>query len=227
MQVMVQRVEVGGQPSAAPMTIGVIGGTGALGRGLAGRLAAAGHRVRIGSRDPSRAESVAEELGGNVRGGGNDAATDSDVVVIAVPWAAHDDTVNELRQWLGGRVVIDCVNPLGFDERGPFALEVPAGSAAQSAQQLLPTSKVVGAFHHISADLLLAGGLLDDDVLVVGDDREAVDQVISLANSVAGLRGVFAGRLRNAGQVEALTANLIAINRRYRVQSGIRVTGLP
>ena len=84
---------------------------------------------------------------------------------------------------------------------------------------------MVGAFHHVSSELLLGDDPLDGDVLVVGDDRDAVGQVIELVDSIVGLRGVFAGRLRNAGQVEALTANLIAINRRYKTQSGLRVTG--
>jgi len=207
-------------------TVGVIGGTGALGRGLAVRLAAAGHHVRIGSRDPSRAGEAAALLGDRITGGANADVCDSDMVIVAVPWLAHEQTIAGLRDELEGRIVVDCVNPLGFDERGPFALSVDAGSAAEQAQQLLPGSVVVGAFHHVSAELLLDAEELDTDVLVLGDDRDAVTQVIALADSISGLRGVFAGRLRNAGQVEALTANLIAINRRYRVQSGIRVTGL-
>lgn len=228
MQVMDERVdpEVLGQQTPSDRTIGVIGGTGALGRGLAVRLAAAGHQVRIGSRDPARAKAAAEELHEGISGVPNAEACRSDLVFIAVPWAAHDKTVGALRNELDGRLVVDCVNPLGFDERGPFALTVEAGSATQQAQALLPDSTVVGAFHHISAELLLAGGEMDTDVLVVGDERGAVSQVIELVDSITGLRGVFAGRLRNAGQVEALTANLIAINRRYRVQSGVRVTGL-
>jgi len=228
MQVMDERVgiENQGQGSGRPSTIGVVGGTGALGRGLAFRLATAGHQVRIGSRDPDRAKEAAALLEGGIVGGSNAEACASDLVVIAVPWPAHELTISGLHKELDGRIVIDCVNPLGFDERGPFALTVDAGSAVQQAQLLLPGSTVVGAFHHISAELLLEGGDLDTDVLVLGDDRDAVEQVIALVGSIIGLRGVFAGRLRNAGQVEALTANLIAINRRYRGQSGIRITGI-
>ncbi|MCZ3385791.1 MAG: NADPH-dependent F420 reductase [Actinomycetia bacterium] len=225
---MDERVATGGQrqPPPRPRSVGVIGGTGALGRGLAVRLAAAGHSVRLGSRDFQRARAAAEMLGEGVTGASNVDACDSELVVFAVPWAAHEVTLASLRDALDGRIVIDCVNPLGFDERGPFALAVADGSATQQADELLADSTVVGAFHHVSAELLLAAGELDADVLVVGDDRPAVEQVIELIDSISGLRGVYAGRLRNAGQVEALTANLIAINRRYRVQSGIRVTGL-
>ncbi|MCZ3387799.1 MAG: NADPH-dependent F420 reductase [Actinomycetia bacterium] len=225
---MDERVGIDDQGQVSPRlrTIGIIGGTGALGRGLAFRLAAAGHQVRIGSRDPGRAKEAATLVDQRVTGASNVEVCASDLVVLAVPWPAHEQTVAGLREELEGRIVIDCVNPLGFDERGPFALAVDSGSAAEQAQQLLPGSAVVGAFHHISAELLLGGGELDADVLVLGDDRDAVEQVIALADSMTGLRGVFAGRLRNAGQVEALTANLIAVNRRYRGQSGIRVTGI-
>lgn len=216
----------GDQASRGSRTVGVVGGTGPLGRGLARRLVLAGHDVRIGSRDRARAEEAAAELDPDVRGLSNTEVCSAEIVVVAVPWAAHDDTVGGLREHLRGRIVIDCVNPLGFDKQGPFVLPVGAGSAAQQAQQLLPDSTVVGAFHHVSSELLLGDGELVGDVLVVGDDRDAVGQVIELVDSISGLRGVFAGRLRNAGQVEALTANLIAINRRYKTQSGIRVTGL-
>ena len=225
---MDERVGIGGGNPTSPesRTIGVVGGTGPLGCGLARRLSAAGHDVRIGSRDRARAEATAASLGVDVRGLSNSEVCAAEVVIVAVPWTAHDETIVGLREHLEGRVVINCVNPLGFDERGPYALTVEAGSAAQQAQLLLPGSTVVGAFHHVSSELLLGDDQLDGDVLVVGDDRDAVDQVIEVVDSISGLRGVFAGRLRNAGQVEALTANLIAINRRYKIQSGLRVTGL-
>lgn len=228
MQHMDERVGAGAGQSTSPprRTIGVVGGTGPLGRGLARRLAAAGHTVRIGSRDRARAEQTAASLGADVQGLSNSEVCAAEIVIVAVPWSAHDATIDGLRVELEGRVVVDCVNPLGFDERGPYPLHVEAGSAAQQAQQLLPNSTVVGAFHHVSSELLLGDDPLEGDVLVVGDDRDAAGQVIELVDSVEGLRGVFAGRLRNAGQVEALTANLIAINRRYKIQSGLRVTGL-
>lgn len=217
-----------------PAVVGIIGGTGAQGRGLATRWSRAGVHVVIGSRDADRAAAVAADLlagDSEIELTGDDnhsAAQQADLVVVAVPWAAHDSTLAELRECLAGRLVVDCVNPLGFDERGPFALRVPAGSAVEQASQLLPASTVVGAFHHVSSALLLEERVtsIDCDVMVVGDDRAAVDRVISLAELIPGLRGRYAGRLRNAGQVEALTANLIAVNRRYRTHSGIRITGV-
>jgi len=120
------------------------------------------------------------------------------------------------------------VNPLGFDGRGPYAIPVPEGSAAQQAEALLPESRVCAAFHHVSAALLTdpAVDRVDLDVLVLGDDRDAAAVVQALAQRIDGVRGVWAGRLRNAGQVEALTANLVAINKRYKVHAGVRVTDL-
>jgi NADPH-dependent F420 reductase len=215
-----------GVPEDGQRVVGLIGGTGPLGRGLALRLAQAGHQVRIGSRDEVRAQTCAAALPPAVVGVSNTSACEADVVLVTVPWSAHDEILAALAPALEGRVVVDCVNPLGFDENGPFALKVAAGSAAERAKELLSTSHVVAAFHHVSADLLLSQAALDIDVLVVGDDHDAVERTVALVDSMAGLRGVFAGRLRSAGQVEALTANLIAINRRYRVHSGVRVTGL-
>lgn len=211
----------------AGRTVGILGGTGDQGRGLAVRFAAAGLDVVIGSRDAQRAAVVAAEIGYDVRGVDNrTCARVADPVVVAVPWAGHADTLAALREPLAGKVVIDCVNPLGFDKQGAFAFPVEEGSAAAQAQALLPESTVVAAFHHVSAVLLQDRSIekVDLDVLVLGDDRKATDLVQALAGVIPGVRGVYAGRLRNAGQVEALTANLISINRRYKAHSGIRVT---
>jgi NADPH-dependent F420 reductase len=207
--------------------ISVLGGTGPQGRGLASRWAAAGVQVILGSRDPARAAAAAEELG--VRGAGNlEAAREADMVLMAVPFAGHAETVREVAEAVAGKILVDCVNPLGFDKRGPYPLAVPEGSAAQQAAALAPQARVVGAFHHVSSVLLLDPVHdLDIDIMVVSDDREAADEVIALADRVPGMRGVFSGRLRNAGQVEALTANLIAINRRYKIHAGVRITDLP
>jgi NADPH-dependent F420 reductase len=187
----------------------------------------AGHRVVIGSRDGARAAGIAEEIGHGVVGMSNaDCARATDVVIVAVPWDGHGALLESLREALAGRIVVDCVNPLGFDKQGAFALEVAEGSAAQQAAAILADSRVVAAFHHISAVLLLDESVesIDTDVLVLGDDREATDTVQALAARIPGMRGVYAGRLRNAGQVEAMTANLISMNRRYKAHAGLRVT---
>jgi len=164
-----------------------------------------------------------------VRGLGNAAcAAASDVVVVAVPFDGHRELLASLVTELSGKVVVDCANPLAFDKQGAYALAVDEGSAAQQAAAVLTESRVVGAFHHISAVLLLdeAVDRVETDVLVVGDDREATDLVQALANRIPGMRGIYAGRLRNAHQVEAMTANLISINRRYKAHAGLRVTDL-
>nr|WP_245755649.1 NADPH-dependent F420 reductase [Actinopolyspora alba] len=213
------------------LTVGVLGGTGAQGKGLAIRWAQAGLRVLIGSRSAARAAEAAEEIaatsGGSVLGRSNaDCAAEADVVLAALPWEAHADTLRELRSELANKIVIDCVNPLGFDKKGPYALPVEEGSAAQQAEALLPDSRVTAAFHHVSAVTLADTDVshVDLDVLVLGDDREATDLVRSLADVIPGVRGIYGGRLRNAHQVEALTANVIAINRRYKAHAGLRIT---
>jgi NADPH-dependent F420 reductase len=209
--------------------IGIIGGTGDQGRGLARRLGLAGYRVVIGSRNEGRAlEAVANlACGPLVTGGLNEeAAEQADVVIAAIPWEGHRDMLASLAPQLAGKIVVDCVNPLGFDGKGAYALPVPEGSAAQQAAAVLPDSVVVGAFHHVSAELLLdpAVETLDLDVLVLGDDRQATDMVAALASRIPGIRGIYGGRLRNCGQVEALTANLVSVNRRYKAHAGIRIT---
>jgi 8-hydroxy-5-deazaflavin:NADPH oxidoreductase len=211
--------------------VGILGGTGPQGRGLGRRFAMAGHAVLLGSRDAGRAQEAAAALAGagDVMGVDNAGATDADVVVVAVPYEGHADLLTSLADRLEGKVVVDCVNPLGFDKQGPFPLEVADGSAAQEAQRLLPGSTVVAAFHHVSAVLLDDPDVTDipGDVLVLGEDREVVGRVVELAGAIPGARGVYAGRLRLARTVEAFTANLIAVNRRYKTHAGIAVTGLP
>jgi len=217
-------------PDVADLVIGVLGGTGDQGRGLARRLSMAGHQVIIGSRKAERAAAAAAELGGGLLSGveNREAAAAADVVIAAMPWEGHRDLLASLAEPLAGKVVIDCVNPMGFDSRGAYALRVPEGSAAEQAAAVLPDSTVVGAFHHVPAGLLLDPSVatVDMDVLVLGDVRVATDLVIAIVGEIPGMRGIYGGRLRNCGQVEALTANLVSINRRYSAHAGIRVTGV-
>ena len=212
-------------------TIAVLGGTGPQGRGLARRFAQAGLHVILGSRTAGRAENAAAELteamGTRIDGATNaEAAAAADIALVAVPWDGHAQLLTDLAPTLAGKIVVDCVNPLGFDKQGAYVLDVPEGSATQQAAALLPHSRVVGAFHNVSAVLLEDPAVqsVDTDVLVLGDDREATETVQALVNLVPGMRGIYAGRLRSARQVEALTANLISINRRYKAHAGIRVT---
>jgi NADPH-dependent F420 reductase len=213
------------------LTIAVLGGTGPQGRGLARRFAQAGLTVVIGSRSAEKGAATAADLaaatGGAVTGTDNlGAAEAGDVVLVVVPWEGHDVLLESLRSSLAGKVVVDCVNPLGFDKQGAYALEVAEGSATEQAAAILTESTVVGAFHNVSATLLEDPSVerIDTDVLVLGDERDATDLVQALAGTVPGMRGVYGGRRRNAHQVEALTANLISVNRRYKAHAGVRIT---
>lgn len=226
------------QPAGQAHRIAVIGGTGPQGKGLAYRFARHGHDVVIGSRSADKAGQVAAEVGerlgaaggaGRVTGATNaEACEGADVVLLAIPWDGHDELVATLP--LDGRVVVSCVNPLGFDKQGPFGRPVDGGesSAAEHAARLAPGARVVGAFHHVAAASLWSDAeFLDhEDVLVCGDDAEAREVVMELARTVTGRVGVNAGRLRLARQLEPLTAVLISVNKAYRTRSGIAVSGV-
>ena len=208
-------------------TIGILGGTGDQGRGLAYRWAVSGVDVVIGSRDTQRAQAVAAEIGFGVRGDANlGVAAAADILVVAVPWEGHADVLESVAALVVGKIVVDCVNPIGFDDKGAYPLQVAEGSAAQQAAAILADSRVVAAFHHVSAVLLNDRTVeaIDCDIMILGEDRAATDIVAQLAARIPGARGIYAGRLRNAHQIEALTANLISVNRRYRAHAGIRLT---
>ncbi|HET6151570.1 MAG TPA: NADPH-dependent F420 reductase [Marmoricola sp.] len=220
-------------PDLSTLTIAVLGGTGPQGRGLARRFAQAGLKVVLGSRTAEKGAAAAAELseaiGVPVAGEDNRRASEAgDIVLVVVPWEGHGELLGDLKPALDGKIVVDCVNPLGFDKQGAYALTVQEGSATQQAAGILTESTVVGAFHNVSAVLLEDPEVSDlgTDVLVLGDDREATDLVQALADTIPGVRGVYGGRIRNAHQVEALTANLISINRRYKAHAGVRVTDI-
>ncbi len=213
--------------------VGVLGGTGGQGRGLAYRFGRAGVDVVIGSRSSTRAETAAREILGfdpDDRGSENvDCAAAADVVVFAVPWIAHEPMLKLLAPVLAGKIVVDCCNPLGFDEHGAYALHLPEGSAAEQAARLLPDSFVVGAFHHVSSTLLL-NAALDPlpslDIMVVGDDARSCGIVRDLVDTIPGLRGVPAGRLRNAHHLESLSATLIALSQLHQGYTGVTINGV-
>ncbi|MBO0711187.1 MAG: NADPH-dependent F420 reductase [Acetobacteraceae bacterium] len=213
--------------NAVKPVIGIIGGTGDLGSALAKAWAAAGYEVVIGSRSHDKAERVAAELGNIVRGDDNvGAASAADVVVLAVPFVNHEQTIEEIRGVVGGKIVVDTAVPLIPPKVSTVQLP-SGGSAAQIAQRLLGEGvRVVSAFHNISAKKLHAGARVDCDVLVFGDDKEARNLVIGLAGVVA-RRGVGGGGLANSAAAEAMTSVLIWINRQYKVSgAGIGITGL-
>ncbi len=217
------------------LTVGVLGGTGPQGKGLALRFSVSGHSVVLGSRDAARAQAAAGEVKAMrpgldlaVRGGTNeDAATAGSVVVLAVPYEGHRDTVTALAPHLAGKVVVDCVNPMVFDQAGAVPVDVGEGSAAEQTAKLVPEARVVSAFHDVSARRLFGTNTsVNTDILVCGDDDEAKTLVIGLATQIPGMRGIDAGPLRLSRELEALTVVLLAINKRYKTHAGVRITGV-
>jgi 8-hydroxy-5-deazaflavin:NADPH oxidoreductase len=214
-------------------TIAVIGGTGALGSGLATRFAAAGYPVILGSRTAEKAATAAAAINpGNgapaVRGMDNVAAAQAgEIVAVTVPFATHDAIVGEIAAAVSGKIVIDTTVPLVPPKVATVQLP-PHGSAAVAAQLKLGDGvRIVSAFHNVAAAKLQHGEAIDCDVLVCGNDRAARDAVIALVAAI-GLHGVDAGPLANSVAAEALTSVLIGINRRYKIDgAGIRITGFP
>ncbi len=215
-------------------TIAVIGGSGALGRGLAYRWGAAGYDLIIGSRAPERAESAARELNQRlgaegVRGLGNAAAARAaDIVVLTVPFANHRAMLEEISAAVQGKILVDVTVPLVPPKVSKVQLP-PEGSAAKAAQALLGDGvRVVSAFQTVAAAHLESDGAhAEGDVLVCGNDAEARETVISLVEAI-GLKGWHAGAIDNSVVAEALTSVLIFINRRYKIDgAGIRVVGEP
>lgn len=216
------------------MRIAILGGTGPQGKGLGYRFVLAGHEVGLGSRNAERAHAAAEELHPRLpspdllTGGTNAEVVDTaDVTVLSVPFEGQIELLDPLTDALRGRLLVSCVNPLGFDAAGPRAVDVPEGSAAEQAALALPETTVVAAFHHLSAPgLLEEGDVHDESVMVCGDDAEAKRIVIDLAAATAGRGGVDCGPLRNAKQIEAMTAVLISINKTYKTRSGLAIAGV-
>jgi 8-hydroxy-5-deazaflavin:NADPH oxidoreductase len=226
------------RPSAGTEPIPIIGGTGALGAGLALRWAAAGRPLAIGSRSAERAEEAAGRIrdavpGAEVEGLFNEeAAKRADVVFLTVPFRAQSENLNNLRGALQpGQILVDCTVPLAAAVSGKAtrSLGVWQGSAAQQAQEMVPDGvTVVAALHTIAAPTLAdLGAELDEDVLVCGDRKVDKARVAGLIELIAGLRAVNAGPLETARIVEQLTPLLISVNARYKTHAGIKLTGLP
>jgi 8-hydroxy-5-deazaflavin:NADPH oxidoreductase len=218
--------------------IPIIGGTGALGAGLARRWAKAGMPVVLGSRDAARAEEAAAKVreavpGSDVTGLQNEeAAAQGEIVFLTVPFRAQSENLNNLREALHpGQLLVDCTVPLAAAVSGKAtrSLGVWQGSAAQQAQEMVPEGvTVVAAMHTLAAPTLAdLGAELGEDVLVCGDKKADKARVAQLIEAIAGLRAVNAGALEMARIVEQLTPMLISVNSRYKTHAGIRLTGLP
>ena len=214
-------------------TVPIIGGTGALGFGLARRFARAGVPVAIGSRDAGRAQEAAAKAGDGVEGLDNaDAATRGPIVVLTVPFRAQSENLTNLKSVLQeDQILVDATVPLAAAVSGKATrlLGVPQGSAAEQAQEMVPEGvSVVSALHTVSAPVL--GDLeqeLDEDVLIAGDSKEPKRRVAALIEQIPGLRTVNAGALEAARFIEGLTPLLISVNIRNRTHAGVKLTGLP
>ena len=212
-------------------SVGILGGTGPAGQGVAIRLASAGYDVVLGSRDAERAAGVAAALAprgvGAVTGADNSRAAACDVVVVATPWDSAVATVAALRAELEGKVVISMVNALAREGRELVPLYPPRGSMAAQIAYALPQSRVVGAFHHLPAsEMVNLDSGLEADVVVFGDVADARETVAEMVDAMPGLRAVVAGSMSLASAVEAFTAVCISINIRHKAHSYVRLAGL-
>ena len=217
------------------MRIGILGGTGPAGRGLAVRLASAGDEVVLGSRDADRAASVAGDLVAAwpghalaISGVSNEDCASADLVVIATPWDGAVSTVKPLAGALAGKVVVSMVNALAKEGREFLPLIPPRGSMAATLQAALPKSLVSASFHHLPAsEMEKLTAPLVSDVLVCSDHPEASEATVALVDRIEGLRGIDAGSLAQAAAIEAFTAVLITMNIRHKVHAAVQLTGFP
>jgi 8-hydroxy-5-deazaflavin:NADPH oxidoreductase len=221
-----------------PESVAIVGGTGALGFGLALRLGREGVRIVIGSRDERRAQEAATRAAAAISGGSfegrvnAEAVTGIPLVILSVPFRSQSETLTNLREALQeGQLVVDATVPLAAAVSGKATrtLGVWQGSAAQQAQEMVPPGvRVVSAFHTVSAALLAdLDHDLDEDVLICGDRRADKDRIAQLVDAIPGLRAVDCGALELARIVEQFTALIISINVRNRARTGIKITGLP
>lgn len=215
------------------MKIGIIGGTGAEGLGLAMRFAKAGDEVIIGSRDAGRAQDAAKKVKGdvpeaNVSGLANpEAVENSEIVFVTVPWDAHQGILESLAEAIGDRILVDVVVPLLFDRGAPKAILVDEGSAAQQARAIVREAKVVSAFHHLDAsDLQKVDRPMQGDVLVCGDHRGSKRKVMELVERIEYVRALDAGELANSRYLEEWTVLLLHLNKIHRAHTGVRITGV-
>jgi 8-hydroxy-5-deazaflavin:NADPH oxidoreductase len=216
------------------MHVGILGGTGPAGRGLASRLAAAGLSVTIGSRDAERGAAAAAQLVARwpersleVKGGDNGAAAEAPLVVVGTPWEGVTATLKPLAGAMAGKVVVSMVNALVREGREMLPLIPPRGSMAAAVQAALPESRVAAAMHHLPAGEMedLDAGLMAD-VLVCSDHGEATQATMDVIDAIEGLRALDAGSLAQAAAIEAFTAVCVTLNMRYKTHSTLRLGGI-
>jgi NADPH-dependent F420 reductase len=217
------------------MRVGILGGTGPAGRGLAARLAAAGVNVVVGSRSAERAAATCEEIRTRwpqhqmwLEPVENREAADAQVVVVATPWDAAASTTESVADQLGGKVVVSMANSLANNDGELQAVTPPSGSVAAAVQEAAPGAMVAAAFHHVPARSLAAVDTpIDGDVIVCTDHQPAFEATAQLVRMIPGLRPLHGGSLVGAGPVEAFTAVLLGVNSRYKARAVVRLNGIP
>ena len=212
-------------------TVGILGGTGPAGRGVAIRMASAGYAVVLGSRDAERAAGLARGLvprgEGTVDGGTNEEAAACNIIVVATPWDSAVATAGALRQLLKGKIVISMVNALAREGREVTPLYPARGSMAAQLAHSLPDSTIVGAFHHLPASQMEdLDSELDADVLIFADDDDARRKVADIIDQMPGLRAIVAGSMSLASPIEAFTAVCVSVNIRHKAHSSVKLAGL-
>jgi 8-hydroxy-5-deazaflavin:NADPH oxidoreductase len=216
------------------MRIGILGGTGPAGSGLAARLGSIGHDVVIGSRSKYRAMETVDELVGKwpqltdrLTAGDNASAAECELVVMATPWDSAAGTAQENEEALAGKVVVSMANALVRVNKEFQPLVPPRGSVAAHVQAAVPCSRIVAAFHHLPAtELGHIDEPIDSDVLICGDDPAAVAIVSAIVSDIPGCRPLDAGELSNATAIEAFTAVLLQLNVRYKTRVAPKLTGI-
>jgi NADPH-dependent F420 reductase len=212
--------------SSSKPTLAVIGGTGTLGSGLAGRWAKAGYPVVIGSRDAAKAAEAARAFPGATGASNADAAKSAEIIILAVPWATHAQIIEEIKPHTAGKLVVDTTVPLVPPKVARVQLPAETSAALAAQRRLGDGVRLVAAFHNVAGHKLQQDIAIDCDVLIFGDEPKDRAIVADLAKAI-GLRGVHAGPLANSVAAEALTSVLIGINRNYKVDgAGIRITGI-
>jgi NADPH-dependent F420 reductase len=213
--------------------IAIVGGTGPEGLGLAMRFAKAGNMVYIGSRSEERAEEAVKKVKeklpeADVFGGINaEGAEKADFVFLTVPSDAHHDTLVQLEEAIGEKILVDVVVPMLWDKDGPKAVTLDEGSAAMQARALLPKAKVISGFHHLDgSELQKVDKPLQGDVVVVGDHKASKKKVMDLVEQIEYVRAMDGGGLVNSRYLEEWTVQLLHINRIYKAHTGIRITGI-
>ena len=220
------------------MRIGFLGGTGPEGKGLALRFAMAGHEIYIGSRDINKSQEASSQILKElkpimpilpiIRGESNEnTCRYSEVLFITVPFNAQSELVGGLKYLLANQIIVSTVVPMIFKNGKPSTIAVEEGSAAEQIQKIIPTKKIISAFHNVSAvELLNPNSIIEGDVVICGDDQKAKDVIIELTKNIKDLRAIDGGDLDSSSIIENITVLLLTINKKYKTRTNIQIKGI-